>query len=600
MILIEAENFDNIGGWVVDQQFMDQMGSPFLMAHGLGVPVADATTEVRFDAPGTYHVWVRTRDWSGPWKTDERRRQASIEDYPGRFMLSINGSPLETVFGTGKADWHWQYGGAVSIPEGAAEIALHDLTGFNGRCDAIVFTTDEAPALPDNGHELRLLRRKLLGFDGEPLKAGKFDLVVAGGGIAGICTAVSAARQGLRVALIHNRPLVGGNNSSEVRVQLGGKVNLPPYPRLGNLVNELDPQQGQNARPAAEYKDYLKMDLVQNEEGIELFLNTQVTAAVMEGNSIKGIETQHVRTGERLYFEAPLFADCTGDANLGYLAGADFRVGRESRAETGESIAPEEADQMTMGSSVMWYSVEEEGRSFTFPETSWALQFTDRTSQKARKGDWDWETGLGRDQIKEFEYIRDYGLRAVFGNWSFLKNKSQLQEDFRSRRLEWVAYVAGKRESRRLMGDVVLQQQDIDNSTVFPDAAVTTTWSIDLHHPKIIPDFTDEPFRARCVKTKIEPYAIPYRCFYSRNINNLMMAGRNISVTHVALGTVRVMKTTGMMGEVAGMAASVCIKHDASPREVFEKHLDELKDLLRKGVPPVYTEAELAEKQESL
>ncbi len=600
MILVEAESFENLGGWVVDQQFMDQMGSPFLMAHGLGVPVADATTTVAIPSTGRYHVWVRTRDWTGPWKDEQRRNAAPPEDFPGRFELLVNGVPLQTQFGTQKAEWHWQYGGIASIPEGEARLTLHDLTGFNGRCDAIVFTTNETLKLPDGGPELQALRSQLSGDQALSSGMEKFDMVVVGGGIAGICAAVSAARHGLQVALVHNRPVVGGNNSSEVRVQLGGKVNLPPYPQIGNLVNELDPKQGQNARPAEEYKDYLKLELVENEPGVSLFLNMHLTEVEMKGKTIRSITARHTRNGQRIRFEADLFADCTGDANLGYLAGADFRVGRESRTETGESIAPEEADQMTMGSSVMWYSVEEPGESFSFPETSWALQFNDKTSQKARKGDWDWETGLGRDQIAEFEYIRDYGLRAVFGNWSFLKNQSLLKDDFKSRRLEWVAYVAGKRESRRLLGDVILQQQDIDNATSFPDESVTTTWSIDLHHPKIIPDFEDEPFRARCVKTKIAPYAIPYRCFYSRNIDNLMMAGRNISVTHVALGTVRVMKTTGMMGEVVGMAASVCAKYKVSPREVYEGHLEELIDLFNKGVPSVYSEETWTENQTAL
>lgn len=601
MILIEAENFDNIGGWVIDQQFMDQMGSPFLMAHGLGIPVADAVTKVAFPESGEYHVWVRTRDWAGPWKSEERSAQAPMTDFPGRFQLLIDDQPLRTTFGTERATWHWQYGGSVHIDSLEVRLGLHDLTGFNGRCDAIVFSTDRDEELPVGGVELQLWRRRLLGHEGPPTEAGTFDVVVVGGGIAGICAAVSSARQGLKVALIHNRPVVGGNNSSEVRVQLGGKVNLPPYPALGNLVNELDPKQGQNARPASEYKDELKMSLVENEPGVSLFLNRQVCAVQKEAELITGIEAQDIRSGERLHFEAALFVDCTGDANVGYLAGADFRMGRESQAETGESIAPEEADSMTMGSSVMWYSVEEDGATFNFPETSWALQFNDITSQKARKGDWDWETGLGRNQIDEFEFIRDYGLRAVFGNWSFLKNKSLLQEDFRSRRLAWVAYVAGKRESRRLLGDVILQQQDIDNTTQFPDASVTTTWSIDLHHPKIIPDFHDEPFRARCTKTKIAPYAIPYRCFYSRNVGNLMMAGRNISVTHVALGTIRVMKTTGMMGEVVGMAASICVKNKVTPRMVFQDYLVELKSLLTLGVPSRHSVVEtVAENQNAL
>jgi hypothetical protein len=586
MILIEAEQFKNTGGWVIDQQFIDQMGSPFLLAHGLGKAVEDATTETLFPVTGSYHVWVRTRDWSAPWKKKVVGMASPASDSPGRFQLLVNNAPLATVFGTENADWHWQYGGEVLIDQPSVTLTLRDLTGFDGRCDAILFSQNKDEQLPDGGEELIQLRRKLLGTT-DVGEAGLFDLVVVGGGIAGICAAVSAARYGLQVALIQDRPIVGGNNSSEVRVQLGGKVNMEPYPALGNLVNELDPKQVQNARPAAEYKDYLKMELIENEPGVHFFPNIHVNEVSMNGSQIKSVTGQHTVTGERMRFHGKLFADCSGDANLGYLAGADYRLGRESTAATGESLAPEVEDNMTMGSSVMWFSVEdeEENLDLSFPDTPWALQFDHQTCQKARKGDWDWETGLGRHQVDEFEYIRDYGLRAVFGNWSFLKNKSLLKEDYKQRRLEWVAYVAGKRESRRLMGDVILQQQDIDTSRKFPDGCVTTTWSIDLHNPRFIPGFEDEPFRARCVKTKIQPYAIPYRSLYSRNISNMFMAGRNISVTHVALGTVRVMKTTGMMGEVVGMAAHLCAKHDVLPRAVYEKYLDEFKVLLREGVP---------------
>lgn len=582
MILVEAENFQNTGGWVVDQQFIDQMGSPFLLAHGMGKPVADATTQIFFTTAGKYHVWVRTRDWAAPWTNKIEGFQP--KDAPGRFQLLVNDEPLTRTFGTECAEWHWEYGGEVNINSGNVKLTLHDLTGFNSRCDAILFSQNQNEKLPNGGQELIRLRRELLGTD-QVSEAGEFDFIVAGGGIAGICAAVSAARLGMKVALLHNRPVVGGNNSSDVRVQLGGKVNLPPYPSIGNLVNELDPKQIQNARPGAEYKDELKMELIANEPNVHFFPNMHVNEVSMNGDQIESVTAQHILNGERIRFCGKLFADCTGDANLGYLAGADFRIGRESIAETGESLAPEIADTMTMGSSVMWFSVEDEGENLSFPDTPWALQFNHQTSQKARKGDWDWETGLGRHQVDEFEYIRDYGLRAVFGNWSFLKNHSLLMEDYKNRRLEWVAYIAGKRESRRLMGDVILQQQDIDSSRQFPDECVTTTWSIDLHKPRIIPGFDDEPFRARCEKTKIAPYAIPYRCLYSRNISNLFMAGRNISVTHVALGTVRVMKTTGMMGEVIGMAAHLCSKNNVLPRDIYESHLAEFKDLLIMGVP---------------
>jgi hypothetical protein len=202
------------------------------------------------------------------------------------------------------------------------------------------------------------------------------------------------------------------------------------------------------------------------------------------------------------------------------------------------------------------------------------------------RGDWDWETGMNEDQVAQIEGIRDHAFRVIYGNWAFLKNHSREKEEIANRRLAWVAYVGGKRESRRLLGDVILRQQDLEARRPFPDASVTTTWGIDLHYPapENTKHFPGREFRSIARSKRIEPYAIPYRCFYSRNVENLFMAGRNISVTHVALGTVRVQKTTGMMGEVVGMAASLAARHGTSPRGVYEDHLEELKGLMRRGV----------------
>ena len=201
-------------------------------------------------------------------------------------------------------------------------------------------------------------------------------------------------------------------------------------------------------------------------------------------------------------------------------------------------------------------------------------------------GEWTWETGMNFDQIYDFERIRDYGLMVVYSNWSFLKNTSSVKEDYLNRRLEWVAYIAGKRESRRLLGDHILTENDIRDYVIYPDASAPTTWSIDLHYPdpENTKHFPGQEFKSIAEFIPIHPYPIPYRCFYSRNIDNLFMAGRNISVTHVALGTVRVMRTTGMMGEVVGMAASVGNRHQTTPRGVYQDHLEELKTLMNEGV----------------
>jgi hypothetical protein len=620
-ILIEAESFAERGGWVIDQQAMDQMGSPYLLAHGLGQPVAQAETKVEFPEAGTYQVWVRTRDWVAPWKRPGLSPAMRAEGFPGRFRLRVNGTLLGTTFGTEGADWHWQSGGSVGISKGEVRLALEDLTGFDGRCDALLFSTDPNLVPPNNDPGMAVWRRALLGFPEEPPVAGPYDFVVVGGGMAGICAAISAARQGCHVALIQNRPVLGGNNSSEVRVGLSGLIFQEPHPKLGSLVDEIGPvghwnlweanrnpdtprsrrilevirqhpeKRQHNAGPASNYEDTRKLEAVRAEPNLDLFLCTHVNGVEMAGSRITAVVGQDIRTGERWTFRGSLFSDCTGDGTLGFLAGADFRQGRESVAETGESLAPEEGDQLAMGTSVQWYA-EKRDHPTDFPLTPWAVQFTAENCSQTTRGDWDWETGARRDQVREIERIRDYALRVTYGNWSVLKNAPQLMQRYQNWELQWVAYIGGKRESRRLLGDVILRQQDIVEGRPFADACVTTTWTIDLHYPKE-PMCACDAFQSEARHLKITPYPIPYRCLYSRNIDNLMMAGRNISVTHVALGTVRVQRTTGMMGEVLGMAASLCARHACDPRGVYEEHLAEFQSLLKRGVPgPALTTTE--------
>ncbi len=608
-VFLEAEGFADTGGWTNDNQVMMQMGSPYLIAHGIGRPVADATTTFTIKSPGTYRLWVRTRDWTKTWGRTES---------PGRFQVIVNGEAAQAVFGTESELWAWQDGGTVDLPKGENTISLHDLTGFEGRCDAVYLTKDINAKAPDPTAGFRKKALKI----GRPERAGKYDFVVVGGGIAGICAAISAARLGCKVALVQNRPVLGGNNSSEVRVGLSGLIYRDPYPKLGSLMDEIggvghwtnfearrDPDLPRskrilkvieehpeklihNAGPASNYEDYRKLDAVLAEPNITLFLNKQVISAKTRRGRIRSVIAKDISTSEEILLKGRLFADCTGDANLGFLAGADFRMGRESKAETGESLAPEEPDMLTMGTSVQWYASDSDtstpstGSGTDFPECPWAMAFSDSTCIPIVHGEWDWETGLGRDQVEEVERIRDHGLRAVYGNWAYLKNSPKFREQFKDRRLEWVACIGGKRESRRLLGDVILKEQDISENVVFDDASFTATWGMDLHYPKPEPGLeSEEPFRANSVTKRHEEYAVPYRCLYSRNIDNLMMAGRDISVTHAALGTIRVMRTGGMMGEVVGMAASICKNHKCSPRDVYKSYLNELKSRMEEGVP---------------
>ncbi len=574
-LFLETENFADKGGWVIDQQFMDHMGSPYLMAHGMGRPVADAVTSVEIPSEGDWHIYVRTFNWTSPWTADKG---------PGAFKVKVGKRVLKTVLGTEGNSWMWQYAGSVRLKKGLTSVALSDQTGFNGRCDAIYMTTDEGAIPPSELSELSAFRRSALGLTDTPGTAS-YDFVVVGGGIAGMCAAVSAARLGCKVALVNDRPVFGGNNSAEVRVHLGGHVEIGPNDGLGRLIREFGHTRFGNAQPAENYEDDAKQTFIDSESNITQYLSFRAVEVSKDGSRIAAVKIRHIETSEELWLQAPLFSDCTGDAVIGFLAGAHWCSGREGKDEFNESLAPDKADKLTMGASVQWYSSKRDLPS-AFPEFSYGVQFNEANCEKVTMGEWHWETGMNYDQIYDAERIRDYGLLVIYSNWSYLKNHLKDNASYRDRELEWVAYVAGKRESRRLMGDYILKQDDIDKNVYHEDGSFTSSWSIDLHFPD--PDnslhFPGAEFKATTVHHWICPCTVPYRCLYSRNVDNLFMAGRNISVTHVALGTVRVMRTTGMMGEVVGMAASICMLHQCMPRQVYQNHLDELKKLMKAGV----------------
>ncbi len=573
-VFVEAEGFADRGGWVVDQQFMDEMGSPYVLAHGLGRPVADATTTVAFPAAGEYRLWVRTRDWVAPWKAPGA---------PGRFQVLVDGKAVKTTFGTEGAKWHWQDGGTVTIAGKQAKVALHDLTGYEGRCDALVFSADADFRPPNDLKTLTPWRRKMTGLSGEPADGGSYDLVVVGGGIAGTCAALSAARLGLTVALVQDRPVLGGNNSSEVRVWLSGRKNFAPYPRIGDVVAELEQKRRAHYGPANTadlYEDERKIALVKAEKNITLLLSHRGNGVEMRDGKIAAVIAQHIVSGRRVKLASGLVADCTGHGVIGALAKADFDMTLKGH----------------MGRCNLW-NVKDTGKPVAFPRCPWALDLTDkpfpgRSKSKGQYapagvrslGVWFWESGFDHDPFEKGEYIRDWNFRAMYGAWDALKNVDKAYPNYT---LNWAAYVAGPRESRRLLGDVILTRDHVMKGKTWPDACVPCSWSIDLHLPdkRYEKGFEGDAFISKAHHERFKtPYWMPYRCLYSRNVGNLFMAGRDISVTHQALGTVRVMRTGGMMGEVVGMAAALCKKHKTTPRGVYAEYLDELKALMTAGI----------------
>jgi ribulose 1,5-bisphosphate synthetase/thiazole synthase len=592
-IWVEAESFANHGGWVLDTQFIDIMGSPYLMAHGMGSPVKDAATEIVVEEPGSYKVWVRTKNWVGHW---------DAEGAPGKFQISVNGKTLDKVLGTEGKDWLWEEAGTVEL-SGKATLNLVDKTGFAGRVDAIVLSKDESFKPSNDFAETNKLRKKLLGLPAEAPETEEYDLVVVGGGYSGMGAALSGARQGLKVAFIQNRPVLGGNGSSEVQVWAMGGTRRGLYPHLGEIVEEFaDRASNSPAASPEEYNDKLKEEVVKAEKSIDLFLNTHVYAVEMDKSgekkihSVVGLDT---KTGKETRFRGKFFSDCTGHGSVGFLAGA--------------TILQEEKGRM--GMSNMWV-LKKVAHPKEWPATPWALDLKPEDFPAPRPmepygvknkanlvgydagytpvenpeeylhGEWFWESGFDQDPINGLELIRDWNFRAVYGAVSSLKkNEPQKYGDYD---MSWLAYVGGTRESRRIVGDFILPGEDMVNGVIQPDACVPTTWDQDLHYPKeqYSVKFPENPFISRAQFGKHTDrkagYPVPYRCLYSKDISNLFMAGRNISVDRFALGSTRVMRTCGMFGEVVGKAAWISVRHHTTPRGVYEQYLDILKDLMTK------------------
>lgn len=599
-VMALATRFNDKGDWTLEQQFVLQMGSSYLMAHGLGTPLAkDAKTEINIPEDGDYRLWVRTKNWTAFWSEGKT---------PGIFQVLVDGKADPSEFGIGKtpldvksgidfpddidtsrearaerAQWYWQKGETYHLTKGSHSIALHDLMGLDGRCDAIILTsTDDVPG--DSLEDYRALREALLG-PGKPEDKGNYDLVVIGAGMSGLCAAIAAARLGLKVALVQDRYILGGNNSSEVRVGLGGQINMPPYPSLGYILNEIGPDRIGNARGAHHYQDWKKWDVIAAEPNISLFAGYTVVNAEMKDVKIVAVTAVEATNQNLIRISGNLFSDCTGDANLAVMAGAATMMGREARSEFGETLAPEKADDFTMGVSIEWYC-EDWNTPCSFPDSvDWGLKLDEDTVEPVHRANWYWEVGMRDDQIADAEKIRDYGMYVAYSTFSYCKNRLAKKEDWECTHLTWVSHVSGKRESRRIVGDLILREQDLTRPIPYEDGTCTTTWRIDQHYPmeKNSADYPGEEWMSYGKLMPIDPYAIPYRCLYSRDVPNLFMAGRDISVTHVALGSVRVMRTCAMMGEVVGMAAAVCCRRGSMPRDVYTTWFQDLVELMKKG-----------------
>lgn len=421
----------------------------------------------------------------------------------------------------------------------------------------------------------------------------KYEFCVIGGGLSGTIAAISAAREGAKVVLIQDRPVLGGNSSSEIRMWVRGAKKL--CNRETGILAELEEENiYRNPYLAHTIWDSVLYGKIKEEKNIDLLLNCSVTDAACDGEFINRITAWQLTTYTWFTISARYFADCSGDSILAPIVGAEYRFGREGRSEFNESLAPEKADTNTMGMSCLiaarerdesvkytppkWANVYKTDADFAMPSRrTTGVEVRDHKIGTSGCNLWWMELGGDMDSIHDAETMRDELLKISFGVWDHVKNQDD--HGYQNWDLYWVGFLPGKRESRRYVGDYILTQNDVNAEGKFDDIIAYGGWPMDDHNPKgMKATGLNEP--PSLLHPAPSPYGIPYRVLYSKNIKNLLFAGRNISATHIALSSTRVMATCSLLGQAMGTAVGMCLKKDLLPRDLFPNHIPELQNKL--------------------
>jgi hypothetical protein len=410
------------------------------------------------------------------------------------------------------------------------------------------------------------------------------DVLIAGGGMSGISAAISAARNGASVILVHDRSRLGGNASSEIRMHISGAsvMDGKPWRETGILEELVLTEAATNPQRSFEMWDLILYDKVISEPNITLLLDTVVFEASTEEDRINSISAICSATEEIYEIKAKCFIDCTGDGSMAVQSGAEYMQGREGRDAFNESLAVDTPDKHTMGNSLLFFS-SKFANPMPFNPPAWAKKYSPRDF--AHRGIHSWEYGywwieiggLG-DTIKDGQGIRHELLSIVMGIWDYIKNSGEYTES-ENWALTWVGMIPGKRESRRITGDHILLQQEVQSPVLFSDRIAYGGWPLDDHPPQGMSKTSIAPYRSISLE---QPYSIPLRSLYSKNIGNLFMAGRNLSASHVALSSTRVMATCSTLGQAVGAASAFCINKNISPRQLAttEKHITRLQQIL--------------------
>ena len=429
----------------------------------------------------------------------------------------------------------------------------------------------------DNWHQMGT------GQKGVPIrkKEIEYDVAVIGAGMAGISAAVASARNGAKTILIQDRPVLGGNASSEMRVT----VNGAPAERETGIVEEILIENWvHNQQESYPVWDHVLYNFVQREKNLMLMLNTQAVDVIMDGDVIKSAVCWGISTETEYTIHAKQFVDCSGDGLLAAKAGAEYRTGREGKAEFDESYAPDQPDGWVMGECIMMIT-RDLGRTAPFIAPDYAILFDYETAFKdkhrqikqLKEGFWWIEVGSDFDIIAEREEIRHKLMAYFYGVWDFIKNSGKYPEA-ENLVLDWVGSIPGRRESRRFMGDHILSQKDLMEYRHFEDAVAFGGWSLDEHNPGGIENLSEPSSYFHDKFERI--YEVPYRSLYSHNIANLSFAGRNASVTHIALSSTRIIGTCAMMGQAAGTGAALCVHKGINPRKLANDYINDLQEQL--------------------
>lgn len=416
-------------------------------------------------------------------------------------------------------------------------------------------------------------------------KTESFDVVVIGAGMAGISAAVASARNGAKTVLVNDRSCLGGNASSEIRVTVNGVAHLKPdgFPeRETGIIEELlIENRAKNAQESYPVWDHVVYDFVTREPNLKVMLNTQAIDADVKDNKIVSAKCWQLTTETEFTLKAPVFIDSSGDGMMAAKAGAYYRTGREGKAEFNETFAPDVADGWQMGASILMQA-KDMGRPMPYEPPSFVIKF-DKENAKDRKikqfidGFWWVELGSDFDIVDVQEENRHKLMGYLHGVWDYVKNSGDFP-DAENYALDWVGTLPGRRESRRFIGDYILSERDLIEHKNFDDAIGFGGWSLDEHNPGGIESLSDEPSFFHHKFRKI--YQVPFASLYSVNIDNLMFAGRNASLTHIALSSTRIQGTCALMGQAVGTAATMCVTKNILPREVAKNHMLELQEQL--------------------